>query len=249
MQEPTLLKFNTSLSRDLPSSPGYLFVIRQINCNFAVGINLRNMIKTLLFDMGGVVFLIDTNQAKHRFEALGVDSERYLDAYEQRGIFLDLESGKIDEDEFVCQLSELVGHPVSKEAARHAWLGYVKDIPLERLEKLNALRKRYRVCLASNTNPFMMDFTESTEFSGDGHGISHYLDHLYCSYRMGVCKPAADFFNKIIEAEGVKPEEILFVDDSKRNIEAAACLGINTLWVDADKDWLPELETKLSQLD
>ena len=66
---------------------------------------------------------------------------------------------------------------------------------------------------------------------------------------MGVCKPSADFFNKILEAERVKPDEVLFVDDSKRNIEAAACLGINTLWVDADKDWLHELETKLSQLD
>jgi HAD superfamily hydrolase (TIGR01509 family) len=207
------------------------------------------MIKTILFDMGGVLFEIDTNQAKRRFEALGVDSERYLDAYEQRGIFLDLESGAIGDDEFVSRLSEMVGHPVSKEEARHAWIGYVKEISLDRLNRINKLRPGYRTCLASNTNPFMMDFTESTEFSGDGHGISHYLDHLYCSYRMGVCKPSADFFNKILEAEGVKPEEILFVDDSKRNIEAAARLGINTLWVDADKDWLPELETKLSQLD
>ena len=40
-----------------------------------------------------------------------------------------------------------------------------------------------------------------------------------------------------------------FVDDSKRNIEAAARLGINTLWVDSDKDWLPELKAKLAQLD
>lgn len=207
------------------------------------------MIKTILFDMGGVLFQIDTDQAKRRFEALGVDSERYLDAYEQRGIFLDLESGAIGDEEFVSRLSEMVDHPVSKEEARHAWLGYVKEISLDRLNRIGKLRPRYRTCLASNTNPFMMDFTESTEFSGDGHGIGHYLDHLYCSYRMGVCKPSADFFNKILDAEGVKPDEVLFVDDSKRNIEAAAGLGINTLWVDADKDWLPELETKLSQLD
>lgn len=211
--------------------------------------NVNRMIKTILFDMGGVLFQIDTNQAKRRFEALGVDSERYLDAYEQRGIFLDLESGAIGEEEFVSKLCEMVGHRVSKEETRHAWLGYVKGISLDRLNRISKLRPKYRTCLASNTNPFMMDFTESTEFSGDGHGISHYLDHLYCSYRMGVCKPAADFFNKILEAERVKPDEVLFVDDSKRNIEAAAGLGINTLWVDADKDWLPELETKLSQLD
>lgn len=206
------------------------------------------MIKTILFDMGGVLFQIDTDQAKRRFEALGVDSERYLDAYEQRGIFLDLESGAIGDEEFLNRLSDMVGHPVSKEEARHAWLGYVKEISLDRLNKISDLRPRYRTCLASNTNPFMMDFTESDNFSGDGHGIGHYLNHLYCSYRMGVCKPSAEFFNKILEAEGIEPDEVLFVDDSKRNIEAAARLGINTLWVDSDKDWLPELETKLSQL-
>ena len=77
------------------------------------------MIKTILFDMGGVLFQIDTDQAKRRFEALGVDSERYLDAYEQRGIFLDLESGAIGDEEFVSRLSDMVGHPVSKEEARH----------------------------------------------------------------------------------------------------------------------------------
>ena len=143
----------------------------------------------------------------------------------------------------------MVGHPVSKEEARHAWLGYVKEISLDRLNKISDLRPRYRTCLASNTNPFMMEFTESAEFSGDGHGIGHYLNHLYCSYRMGVCKPSAEFFNNILEAEGIKPDEVLFVDDSKRNIEAAARLGINTLWVDSDKDWLPELKAKLAQLD
>lgn len=207
------------------------------------------MIKTILFDMGGVLFQIDTDQAKRRFEALGVDSERYLDAYEQRGIFLDLESGAIEGEEFVSRLSDMVGHPVSKEEARHAWLGYVKEISLDRLNKISDLRPRYRTCLASNTNPFMMDFTESDNFSGDGHGIGHYLNHLYCSYRMGACKPSAEFFNKILEAEGIEPDEVLFVDDSKRNIEAAARLGINTLWVDSDKDWLPELKAKLAQLD
>ena len=58
--------------------------------------------------MGGVLFQIDTDQAKRRFEALGVDSERYLDAYEQRGIFLDLESGAIGDEEFVSRLSDIV---------------------------------------------------------------------------------------------------------------------------------------------
>lgn len=67
---------------------------------------------------------------------------------------------------------------------------------------------------------------------------------------MGVQKPSAEFFNRIIETEGVTPDEILFVDDSKKNIEAAERLGIHGLWVDSnnDQDWMPELEAKLKEL-
>lgn len=208
------------------------------------------MIKTILFDMGGVLFLLDTAEAKKRFEALGVDSDRYLGAYGQKGIFHDLESGLIDADEFLRRLSEMTGHEVTWNQARHAWLGYCKGVPQDRLDYLNSLRPKYRTCLASNTNPFIMYFCNSSEFSKDGFPLNHYLDHLYCSYRMGVQKPSAEFFNRIIETEGVTPDEILFVDDSKKNIEAAERLGIHGLWVDSnnDQDWMPELEAKLKEL-
>ena len=33
----------------------------------------------------------------------------------------------------------------------------------------------------SNTNPYIMAYTRSNDFSGDGHGIESYFDKLYCS--------------------------------------------------------------------
>ena len=43
----------------------------------------------------------------------------------------------------------------------------------------------------------------------------------------------------MIEGEQTTPENILFIDDSARNCEAAAALGIQTLNPDNGGDWRP----------
>lgn len=203
------------------------------------------MIKTILFDMGGVVFLQDTAEAFRRFTEIGVDAHQYIGDYGQKGIFLDLENGDISDEEFRAGISKLVKREVTWEEVQHCWLGFLKSIPAQRLDNLLKLRKNYRVCLASNTNPFIMAYTRSDRFSGDGHGIENYFDKLYCSYETGVCKPDEEFFRKILETEGVRPEETVFVDDSKKNIAAAEALGIKGVWVAPDEDWMPALEKAL----
>ena len=54
------------------------------------------MIKTIAFDLGGVIITIDQSQAIQRFKEIGaVEVEKYLDPYTQTGIFGDLEHGLI----------------------------------------------------------------------------------------------------------------------------------------------------------
>jgi putative hydrolase of the HAD superfamily len=42
-------------------------------------------------------------------------------------------------------------------------------------------------------------------------------------------KPSREIFEQILQEGGMKAEETLFIDDSKRNCEAAAALGFQTL--------------------
>lgn len=44
-------------------------------------------------------------------------------------------------------------------------------------------------------------------------------------------KPDAEIFLQVLEENNLKPEETLFLDDNKGNIEGAAALGIKTLLV------------------
>lgn len=136
------------------------------------------MIRNIYFDMGGVVFRQDTQQAFDRFRAIGIDPDYYMGAYGQKDFFLDLEMGHISAEAFCQKLSSVANRPISWEEAQYCWLGFIKDIPQNRLDNLIQLKNRFHIGLLSNTNPFIMAFTRSSQFSTQGHGIGDFL--MYC---------------------------------------------------------------------
>ena len=89
----------------------------------------------------------------------------------------------------------------------------------------------------------MTMWTESPEFDGHGHPISHYFDKLYLSYECGVMKPAPEIFHMMLKGQDAKPEETLFIDDSETNVKVAQSLGIHTLYPRNNEDWtiFPEI--------
>lgn len=208
---------------------------------------MERVIKNIVFDLGGVIMTLDPAEALRRFKALGLsDAERYLDSYTQSGIFGNLEEGKITAEDFRSKLSSLTGHELTFDECKHAWLGYRKDVPQRNLDLLKELRaKGYRLILLSNTNPFMMDWALSSEFDGKGSSLNDYFDALYLSYRLGIMKPAPDFFRQVLDNENILPEETLFVDDGPRNVEAADKLGFMTMCPDNGSDWTGELRSIL----
>ena len=87
----------------------------------------------------------------------------------------------------------------------------------------------------------MMSWVDSSDFDGKGNGIRYYLDELYVSYQMKTLKPSLKFFEYILEKEGINGNEVLFIDDSPRNVEAANKLGIHTILAINGQDWTQEV--------
>jgi len=201
------------------------------------------MIRTIIFDLGGVIITLDQTESIKRFKALGVKNiEDYLDCYTQVGIFGDLEEGKITAEDFRRELSVICGHELTFEECKHAWLGYRADLPERNLNALRELRKKgYRLVLLSNTNPYMMSWAESNEFDGHGNSIHDYFDACYMSYKVGVMKPDEQFFHKVLQGEKALPEECLFLDDGTRNVAVASELGIRTYLAKNGEDWTHDL--------
>ena len=196
-------------------------------------------IKNIAFDLGGVVIALSYEQAVRRFEEIGLkDARQHLDAFHQRGIFGDLERGIITTEEFRIELGKLIGREVSYEECLYAWHGYVEYVPQKNLQMLLKLRQLgYKVCLLSNTNPFMMQWAMSNEFDGNGHSMDYYFDNLYLSYKYKYMKPSPEIFKIMLEGQQSSAEETLFIDDGQKNVEAAKKLGMKTLFPENNEDW------------
>ncbi|MBO5548155.1 MAG: HAD family phosphatase [Prevotella sp.] len=201
------------------------------------------MIKTIIFDLGGVVITLAQQQAVERFKALGLeDAEQRLDSYTQSGIFGDLEHGLISDEDFRRELSVLLGHEVTHEECAYAWQGYALEVPQRNLDALQRLREEgYRILLLSNTNPYMMEWVESEAFDGNGHPVSYYFDHCYLSYQMKLMKPSEEIFREVLHQERLIASECLFVDDGPRNVAAASRLGLRTMQPENGGDWTTEI--------
>ena len=199
--------------------------------------------RNIAFDLGGVVIALSYEQAVKRFQEIGLsDARKHLDAFCQQGIFGDLEKGVITTEQFRAEISRLVGQELTHDECRYAWHGYVESVPQRNLQMLLRLRSLgYKVCLLSNTNPYMMQWAMSSEFDGNGHSVEYYFDHLYLSYQCKQMKPSAEIFKMMLQGQQSSAAETLFIDDGLKNIQAAQALGIHTLMPQNNEDWTEPL--------
>lgn len=187
------------------------------------------MIKNLLFDLGGVIMDIRRENCEEAFRQLGMaDIDEYLGDYGQKGPFAALEEGKISEEEFRAEVRKHIAREVSDEEIDRAFNRFLTGIPVRRLEELRKLRGKYKLYMLSNTNSIMWRQDIAEAFRQEGLTVDDYFDGIVTSFEAKCCKPAPGIFNRVVEKFGIRPEETVFFDDSKANVEAAAKLGFAT---------------------
>lgn len=203
------------------------------------------MIKNLLFDLGGVIMDIKRTRCVEAFERLGLtQAADLLDEYTQKGIFLEVEDGTIDADEFRRRIKAMIPHPVTDREVDEAFCQFLVGIPRHRLAELRRLRKQYHIYLLSNTNPVMWNSRIAEEFKQEGETIDSYFDGMVTSFEAKAVKPDRRIFDEVVRKCGIKPSETLFLDDSKRNLEAAAKLGFHTALVAPGTEFIDLIPTE-----
>lgn len=187
------------------------------------------MVKNLLFDLGGVIMDIRRENCEQAFRELGMECiGDYLGDYGQKGPFAELEEGMIIEQEFRDRVRALIPREVTDEEIDRAFNRFLTGIPVKRLEELRRLRKDYRLYLLSNTNSIMWRQDIAKYFRQEGRELDDYFDGIVTSFEAKCCKPDPAIFRRVTDKFGILPEETVFFDDSKANVEAAAKLGFGT---------------------
>ena len=133
---------------------------------------------------------------------------------------------------------------ICKSMGRFVVCKFLIGIPTHRLAELRKLREHYRVYLLSNTNPIMWNSKIKDEFTHEGLQREDYFDGMVTSFEAKALKPEARIFRYAAEKFGIAPEETVFLDDSQRNLDAAARLGFHTLLVAPGSEFVDVLADK-----
>ena len=185
-------------------------------------------IKSIIFDLGGVLLNISYQNTIDEFEKLGVDnsSDFYSKKY-QKNIFNLLETGKISTNEFVKAISKSC-KSVTAEQILYAWNAMLLDFPKNRITLLENLKEKYQLFLLSNTNSIHIKEFKSRLGKEKYLEFYNLFDKVYYSHKISVRKPNTEAFLLVIDENNLKEKEVLFIDDSPQHIEGAKELGIHT---------------------
>ena len=180
------------------------------------------MIKTIFFDIGGV--LIDIHPERtYQYLSDSADVEVSMvkesfpwDAHDQ------YERGIMNNEDWFITYKESLPQPccLKRSDFWNAWkllLGEEKNT----VNILEALNKQYSIWLLSNTNPkHIQDEIEKRYlFPSLVNGAVYSVD-------VGVRKPEKEIYEIAMQRANANPQECLFIDDLLENIQAAKQIGI-----------------------
>ncbi len=194
-------------------------------------------IKAIIFDLGGVLLNIDFKKVSNAFKALGVDTfdEMYSQS-EVNMLFENLEVGKISEKEFCLGINKHSGKSILAGDVTTAWNSILLDYRKESLAFLKILKKKYKLFLLSNTNSIHQEaFNKIFETSIGQGSFNSLFDKAYYSHEIGLRKPDAAAYLYVLSENNLLPHEVLFIDDTLKNIEGAKAVGLTTVFLSDGK--------------
>ncbi len=190
-------------------------------------------VKNIIFDLGGVLLTLDYSKTERSFVDLGVAN--FNELYNQQKaspLFEQLETGKIGDDAFYEQFKRVANVDLDTKDMEVAWCAMLGHFPEEVLFWLDDISQRYNIYLFSNTNRIHhRAFQKIYKTQTGKENFDDYFIKAWYSHDLGLRKPYAQAFTKLLEIENLNASETLFIDDSHVNIEGANEAGLQTTWL------------------
>jgi len=179
------------------------------------------MIKLIIFDLSGVCF---TNEEPIYLADL---CKKYKYDYKEFDNFYQSLLVKAEKDEITGEQvwkEVLKRYPLPKTISQIVdEMMQLKQPHLETLNFAKELKGKIKTVYLTNYNKLYWNAI-SKKFRMD-----EWFSEGFVSYHLKDRKPAIKCFEIILQKYNLKPEEIIFLDDSKPNLENAKKLGMNTI--------------------
>lgn len=185
-------------------------------------------IKTIVFDLGGVIFKEGKSVAlENLYKTYQYDKKIVFDIlWSHKSI--DLRKGIIEDWEFWDWAQGQVPEEYNVLNIKRAWYdGYILDKDM--LGIVKRLYRRYRLVIFSGNIKSRIEYLERK------YHFRKYFDLEIYSYDYHVTKPDKKFIEILIGQLGGKPEEMVYIDDVEECVIIAKSFGINAIVYESGK--------------
>ncbi len=195
------------------------------------------MIRSIVFDMGGVLLSYDPLITCRRLASTPQDAQLiYETLFSAPEWENELDGGLFPEEEMLRIAQDRLATQAQKDLAARAYAQYHQDslFPLPGMEAVVSLAhdKGFGLYLLTNAGARIYQYIQRLP----GYPL---FDGFLISSEEKLLKPSAAIYRRLCEKFSLIPEECLFVDDRQVNIDGAKAFGLEGYcFADGDVDRL-----------
>ena len=181
-------------------------------------------IEMLFWDNGGVILTNgwDRGSRKKAVEQFHLDWDDFADRHE---LMLDaFETGEATLDQYLQRTVFYRSRPFTIEDFKSFMFSQSQPLP-ESLDFLGKLARTHRCTMASLNN----ESRELNEYRIAQFRLRDYFVSFFSSCYLGLRKPDAEIFRRVLQITQRKPEVCVMIDDRDLNLECARELGMRTI--------------------
>ena len=185
----------------------------------------KHCIKTILFDLGGVLIQLHAMPFKPEWLPDGGAVPDVWACWKGSSAVKQFECGQIDAGQFARQFIDEVGLQSEEDEFIEHFKCWPANLFPGVTTMLEELADNYQLAALSNSNALhwpviMRDLN-----------LQAYIPNCFSSHQIRIMKPDRRAFEAVLQRLSVQPEEVLFLDDLQVSIDMASSMGIQAVKV------------------
>ena len=187
------------------------------------------MIKVIIFDIEGVIIFVNKKEARE------IIAKKHNFNQEEFEMFVKIHLKKSFKEKwnykaFFKKLKQDLKINATPQELEKAWIESelsLSKINYPLLKTINKLRKNYKIIAATDTT----NLNEKIRKKLDPNLYKNF-DFVFLSHKIRKIKREPEFWKNIfkkLKKQKITPEQMLFIDDKKENLETARQFGIQTI--------------------